>query len=68
MVQKDKAGQMFKCALKSMVVSKDGVKLILVEAPKGILETMAEFVGNEIMVIFESPQGSLFLEDKTSKP
>lgn len=68
MVQENKSGQMFKCALKSLVVKKEGVAINLVQAPKGVLSTLADFVGSEVMIIFESSQLSLeYPEDKTSK-
>lgn len=68
MVQKKQPGQMFKCAVKSMVVKKEGVAINLVQAPKGVLDTLVDFVGCEVMVVFESPQGSFdFSEDKTTK-
>lgn len=68
MVQKNKAGQMFKCSLKTILIKKEGVNILLVKAPKGVLSTLADFVGCEVMVTFESPQLSIdYKEENTSK-
>lgn len=68
MVQRNKTGQMFKCEMRSIIVNKEGVKILLLKAPKGVMSTLVDFVGNEVMVTFEDPQRNLdFSEDKTSK-
>lgn len=67
-VQKNKSGQMFKCEVKSLFVKKEGSTINLIKAPKGVLSTLADFVGCEVMITFESPQQNLdFPEENTSK-
>ncbi len=66
MLQKNKAGQMFLCVLKSVTITKEGSRMVLVEGPKGLGKTLEDLIGKDVMVCMENPQGELFPEDQIS--
>lgn len=53
MIQKNKPGQMFRCEIRTVLVKKEGAVISLVKAPKGVMSTLIDLIGTEVMVTFE---------------